>query len=160
MEVAKNWQEYECLDAGNGEKLERFGTYIFRRPDPQAIWNKEETSIWKKVDGFYHRSKEGGGFWEFYTKLPEFWTMRYKHLTFKVSPTNFKHTGIFPEQAINWDFMMEKIKKANREIKVLNLFAYTGCATMAIASAGAKVVQVDASRGMSEWAKENCNTRN
>lgn len=155
MNVSKSWKDYECLDAGGGEKLERFGTFFFRRPDPQAIWKVTDYALWRKVDGFYHRSSEGGGLWKFKTKLPEFWTLQYKHLTFKVSPTNFKHTGIFPEQAVNWDFMMDKIKKANREIKVLNLFAYTGCATMAVSSVGAKVVQVDASKGMSEWAKEN-----
>lgn len=155
MKLSSEWKEYECLDAGGGEKLERFGKYVFRRPDPQAIWNVSDYQNWKKIDGFYHRNSEGGGYWEFYQKLPEFWTISYKHLTFKISPTNFKHTGIFPEQATNWDFMMDKIKKSNREIKVLNLFAYTGCATMAVSSAGAKVVQVDASRGMTEWAKEN-----
>lgn len=155
MRLSNEWIEYECLDAGGGEKLERFGKFIFRRPDPQAIWSVENYDQWKKVDGFYHRSSEGGGSWEFKSKLPEFWTIHYKHLTFKISPTNFKHTGIFPEQATNWDFMMDKIKNSNREIKVLNLFAYTGCATMAVSSAGAKVVHVDASRGMTDWAKEN-----
>jgi 23S rRNA (cytosine1962-C5)-methyltransferase len=155
MKISNEWVDYECLDAGNGEKLERFGSYLFRRPDPQAIWNVSDYFKWDNIDGFYHRSPSGGGEWEFKTKMPEFWTINYKHLTFKISPTNFKHTGIFPEQATNWDFMMDKIKKSNREIKVLNLFAYTGCATMAVSSAGAKVVQVDASRGMTEWAKEN-----
>ena len=155
MKLSNDWKEYECLDAGGGEKLERFGSYVFRRPDPQAIWSVADYSKWKNIDGFYHRSSEGGGNWEFKSKLPEFWTIHYKHLTFKISPTNFKHTGIFPEQAVNWDFMMDKIKKSNREIKVLNLFAYTGCATMAVSSAGAKVVHVDASRGMTDWAKEN-----
>ena len=155
MKISNEWKEYECLDAGGGEKLERFGEVIFRRPDPQAIWNVENNENWNKIDGFYHRSPEGGGNWEFKSHLPEFWTINYKHLTFKISPTNFKHTGIFPEQAVNWDFCMDKIKKANRKIKVLNLFAYTGCATMAASSAGASVVQVDASRGMTDWAKEN-----
>lgn len=155
MKLSNEWKEYECLDAGEGEKLERFGKFIFRRPDPQAIWNVEDYENWKNIDGFYHRSHEGGGNWEFKTQLPEFWTINYKHLTFKISPTNFKHTGIFPEQATNWDFCMEKIKNAGRKIKVLNLFAYTGCATMAVSSAGASVVQVDASRGMTDWAKEN-----
>ncbi len=155
MRLSNNWQDYECLDAGGGEKLERFGNVILRRPDPQAIWNVDNYVAWQNIDGFYHRSNEGGGFWEFKKNLPEYWTINYKHLTFKVSPTNFKHTGIFPEQAINWDFIMNKIKNSNRDIKVLNLFAYTGCATMAASSVGAKVVQVDASRGMSEWAKEN-----
>lgn len=155
MKLSSEWKDYECLDAGGGEKLERFGKYVFRRPDPQAIWKVCDYQSWKRIDGFYHRNSEGGGYWDFYQQLPDFWTISYKHLTFKISPTNFKHTGIFPEQATNWDFMMDKIKKSNREIKVLNLFAYTGCATMAVSSAGAKVVQVDASRGMTEWAKEN-----
>ncbi|MCI9280000.1 MAG: SAM-dependent methyltransferase [Bacilli bacterium] len=155
MRISNSWEEYECLDAGNGEKLERYGQYILRRPDPQAMWNVLDYSNWQGVDGFYHRSSEGGGQWEFKHKIPEFWTINYKHLTFKISPTNFKHTGIFPEQATNWDFIMEKIKSSGREIKVLNLFAYTGCASMAAASSGAKVVQVDASKGMTEWAKEN-----
>lgn len=155
MRISNEWEEYECLDAGNGEKLERYGNIILRRPDPQAMWEVLDDKDWQNVDGFYHRSSEGGGNWEFKRKLPEFWTINYKHLTFKISPTNFKHTGIFPEQATNWDFIMEKIKNAHREIKVLNLFAYTGCASMAASSSGAKVVQVDASRGMTEWAKEN-----
>jgi 23S rRNA (cytosine1962-C5)-methyltransferase len=155
MKISYDWKDYECLDAGSGEKLERFGKVILRRPDPQAIWNVSLTSAWKNIDGFYHRSQEGGGSWEFKTNLPDYWTINYKHLTFKISPTNFKHTGIFPEQAVNWDFVMDKIKNSNRDIKVLNLFAYTGCATMAASSAGAKVVHVDASRGMTDWAKEN-----
>ena len=164
MKVSTDWKDYECIDAGNGEKLERWGNVIFRRPEPQAMWNVEYDENWKKIDGFYHRSDKGGGYWDFNTKLPEFWTIKYKDLTFKVSPTSFKHTGLFPEQATNWDFMMNKIKKANRPIKVLNLFAYTGGATMACSSAGAvEVVHVDASKGMTEWAKENmhlCNLDN
>lgn len=155
MKISTDWKNYECLDAGNGEKLERWGSVILRRPDPQAMWEVEDYSLWKNVDGFYHRTNKGGGYWDFYSKLSDYWTISYKNLTFKVSPTNFKHTGLFPEQATNWDFMMNKIKNANRKIKVLNLFAYTGAATMACASAGADVVQVDASKGMTEWAKEN-----
>lgn len=155
MRISNEWIEYECLDAGGGEKLERFGNFVFRRPDPQAMWSVYDYSKWENIDGFYHRSNEGGGNWEFKTKLPDFWMINYKDLTFKISPTNFKHTGIFPEQAANWDFIMNKIKNANREIKVLNLFAYTGCATIAASIAGAKVVHVDASRGMVDWAKEN-----
>ena len=155
MRLSNHWQDYECLDAGDGEKLERFGTIILRRPDPQAIWQVPDYAKWENIAGIYHRSSEGGGHWEFKTKIPEFWTISYKHLTFKVSPTNFKHTGIFPEQATNWDFIMDKIENSQREVKVLNLFAYTGCATMAAASKKAKVVQVDASKGMSDWAKEN-----
>ena len=156
MKVSTDWKDYECIDAGNGEKLERWGNVVFRRPEPQAMWNTEYDENWKNIDGFYHRSDKGGGYWDFKTKLPEFWTIKYKDLTFKVSPTNFKHTGLFPEQATNWDFMINKIKKANRPIKVLNLFAYTGGATMACSYAGAvEVVHVDASKGMTEWAKEN-----
>ena len=156
MRLSNEWKDYECIDAGNGEKLERWGKVIFRRPDPQAMWPIENDDSWKKVDGFYHRSNKGGGYWDFKKQLPDHWTVNYKDLTFKVSPTNFKHTGLFPEQATNWDFMMEKISNANREIKVLNLFAYTGGATMACSKAGAvEVVHVDASKGMTEWAKEN-----
>lgn len=157
MRISNEWKDYECLDAGNGEKLERWGNVILRRPDPQAIWTVDTyDEIWKRVDGHYFRSSKGGGEWKFYKKLPDHWTISYKELTFKVSPTNFKHTGLFPEQATNWDYMMNKIRKANRPIKVLNLFAYTGGATMACSAAGAEeVVHVDASKGMVSWAKEN-----
>lgn len=155
LRLSDEWKDYECIDAGNGEKLERWGNVIFRRPDPQAMWPVTFDTKWEKVDGFYHRSTTGGGYWDFYKQLPDYWTINYKNLTFKVSPTNFKHTGIFPEQAVNWDFMMDKIKDSKRKIKVLNLFAYTGGATMACSSAGADVVHVDASKGMTEWAKEN-----
>lgn len=154
--ISYDWKDYECIDAGNGEKLERWGKVILRRPDPQAIWqNNHNNTLWNKPDGHYHRSNKGGGSWEFKKTLPDYWTISYKELTFKVSPTNFKHTGLFPEQAVNWDYMMEKIMKANRPIKVLNLFAYTGGATVACLKAGAEVVHVDAARGMVEWAKEN-----
>ena len=126
MRLSNEWKDYECLDAGNGEKLERWGDVILRRPDPQAIWTVDiYDQSWKNVDGHYFRSRKGGGEWKFYKKLPDHWTISYKELTFKVSPTNFKHTGLFPEQATNWDYMMDKIRKANRPIKVLNLFAYT-----------------------------------
>lgn len=155
MKISNEWKDYECLDAGNGEKLERFGNVILRRPDPQAIWSANYDEAWNKIDGHYIRSNLGGGHWEFKNKIKDYWTVTYKDLTFKVSPTNFKHTGIFPEQAINWDYMMNKIKDSKREIKVLNLFAYTGCASMACSSVGAKVVHVDASKGINEWAKEN-----
>lgn len=155
MRLSNEWKDYECIDAGNGEKLERWGNVIFRRPDPQAMWNVNYNDNWKNVDGHYFRSVKGGGQWKFNTKLNDYWTIDYKHLTFKVSPTNFKHTGLFPEQATNWDFMMDKIKKQDKKIRVLNLFAYTGGATMACSSAGADVVHVDASRGMTDWAKEN-----
>ena len=158
LKISDEWKDYECLDAGNGEKLERFGKIVLRRPEPQAMWQINFDENWNKVSAFYHRSNKGGGYWEFKEKLPEFWTVKYKDLTFKVTPTNFKHTGLFPEQATNWDFMMGKIKKAvskERDIKVLNLFAYTGAASMACSNAGADVVQVDSSKGMTEWAKEN-----
>ena len=157
MRLSNDWKDYELIDAGNGEKLENWNGVILRRPDPQAIWPVENIDeIWKNPDGFYHRSSQGGGSWDFKKKLKDFWCVNYKDLTFKVSPTNFKHTGLFPEQAANWDFAIEKIKKANRPIKVLNLFAYTGGATMACSYAGAtEVVHVDAAKGMVEWAKEN-----
>lgn len=157
MNISNKWTDYECLASGDKEKLERWGNIILNRPDPQIIWSKTKNPIWNKWDGYYHRSNLGGGSWEFKKKLPEFWTINYKHLTFKVSPTNFKHTGIFPEQATNWDYIMDKIKTSNiKEFRVLNLFAYTGCATMAASSAGAyEVVHVDSSKGMIDWAKEN-----
>lgn len=157
--ISNNWIDYECLATGNGEKLERYGNIILNRPDPQIIWPKTNNKIWNKADAHYYRSNKGGGHWEYHKQLPDKWTINYKHLTFKISPTNFKHTGIFPEQATNWDYIMEKIaafKKNHDEMRILNLFAYTGCATMAASSAGAtEVVHVDASKGMTDWAKEN-----
>ena len=157
MNISDKWQDYECLATGNKEKLERWGNIILNRPDPQIIWNKSNNHIWKTWDGYYHRSNLGGGSWEFKKKLPNFWKVNYKNLTFKVSPTNFKHTGIFPEQATNWDYIMDNISNSKiKDFRVLNLFAYTGCATMAASSAGAKeVVHVDSSKGMIDWAKEN-----
>ena len=156
MRKCCDWKDYQLLDAGNGEKLESWNGIVLRRPDPQAMWPINNSSLWNKLDGFYHRSDKGGGYWDFFSKLDDYWTVNYKNLTFKVSPTNFKHTGLFPEQAVNWDFMIDKIKSAGRPIKVLNLFAYTGGATMACSSAGAsEVVHVDASKGMVSWAKEN-----
>lgn len=162
LRISDEWLDYECMDAGNGEKLERWGTIILRRPDPQAIWLTDiNNQAWTNPDGFYHRSNKGGGEWEFKQRLDEEWTIKYKELTFKVAPMNFKHTGIFPEQAINWDFMIDKIKNAKRQIKVLNLFAYTGGATMACSYAGAtEVVHVDAAKGMVEWAKDNMKLSN
>ena len=154
MLINYDFKDYECIDAGNGEKIERFGKIILRRPDPQAMWNSN-LDEYKNLDGFYHRSDKGGGYWEYFTKFPPYFSINYKDLTFKVGPTNFKHMGIFPEQSVNWDYMMDKIKKSGRKIKVLNLFAYTGCATMACSKAGADIVHVDASKGMIEWAKEN-----
>ena len=157
--ISNNWIDYECLATGNGEKLERYGNIILNRPDPQIIWPKTNNKIWNKADAHYYRSNKGGGHWEYNKQLPDKWTINYKHLTFKISPTNFKHTGIFPEQATNWDYIMKKIaafKKNHDEMRILNLFAYTGCATMVASSAGAtEVVHVDASKGMTDWAKEN-----
>ena len=156
-QIASRWEDYECIDAGNGEKLERWKDIILRRPDPLALWPiAEESGLWLQPHASYHRSAKGGGHWEYLKQLPESWNVRYRQLCFKVSPTGFKHTGLFPEQAANWDFMMEKIAGADREIRVLNLFAYTGGATMACAAAGAQeVVHVDAAKGMVQWAKEN-----
>ena len=154
---ADKWKDYSCIDAGNGEKLEQWKGIILRRPDPQAIWSVEDRAAWRKADAVYHRSRSGGGSWEYKKKLPESWTVDYRNLTFKVSPTGFKHTGLFPEQASNWDWMMDLIQAHKDEhIRVLTLFAYTGGATMACAAAGAEeVVHVDASKGMVNWAKEN-----
>ena len=155
MWIANGWKDYEVIDCSNGEKLERWGRYILLRPDPQVIWDTpKKNKNWKKLNGHYHRSKKGGGEWEFFD-LPEQWQIHYKSLTFNLKPFSFKHTGLFPEQATNWDWFSEKIKKANRPIKVLNLFAYTGGATLAAAAAGASVTHVDASKGMVAWAKEN-----
>jgi 23S rRNA (cytosine1962-C5)-methyltransferase len=158
MWIAENWKDYEIIDTSEGEKLERWGKYILLRPDPQVIWNTEKTAPeWKRLNAHYHRSKSGGGEWEF-MKLPEQWTINYGGLTFNLKPFTFKHTGLFPEQAVNWDWFSERIRNRisdGREVKVLNLFAYTGGATLAAAAAGAKVTHVDASKGMVGWAKEN-----
>ena len=155
MWIADGWKDYEVIDSSNGEKLERWGDYILVRPDPQVIWDTEKKDKrWRKMNGHYHRSNKGGGEWEFFD-LPKQWQVHYKELTFNLQPFSFKHTGLFPEQATNWDWFSNKIKKANRPIKVLNLFAYTGGATIAAAAAGASVTHVDASKGMVTWAKEN-----
>lgn len=155
MWISNNWQDYEVVDCSKGEKLEKWGEYILVRPDPQVIWNTERKNhLWKKMNAHYHRSERGGGEWEFFD-LPEQWTISYKNLKFNLKPFSFKHTGLFPEQATNWDWFSEKIRKANRPVKVLNLFAYTGGATLAAAEAGASVTHVDASKGMVAWAKEN-----
>ena len=157
--LADKWKDYELIDMGNGEKLERWGDVVLRRPDPQVMWPiKNESGLWKNPHGHYHRSAKGGGHWETKKKYPQKWTVNYKGLKFNISPTGFKHTGLFPEQAANWDWQMDMIKKANRPIKVLNLFAYTGGATVACAAAGAEVCHVDASKGMVTWAKENLQT--
>ena len=156
MEIARDWKEYEILDMSNGEKLESWNNVILIRPDPQIIW-KEKTypEKWKTANAKYSRSNTGGGSWEYKKKLPQSWQVHYKNLTFNIKPMGFKHTGLFPEQAVNWDWMINKIKSEKREIKVLNLFAYTGGATLAAAKAGAHVTHVDASKGMVTWAKEN-----
>ena len=156
MEIAKNWKDYEILDMANGEKLERWGNIYLIRPDPQIIW-KEKTfpEKWKKANAKYIRSSTGGGAWNYKNKLPESWQIHYKDLKFLVKPMGFKHTGLFPEQAVNWDWMIEKIQNAGRPIKVLNLFAYTGGASVACSYAGASVCHVDSSKGMVTWAKEN-----
>ena len=160
MWIAENWKDYEVIDTSSGEKLERWGKYILLRPDPQVIWNTEKKNpLYKKLNGHYHRSNKGGGEWEFFD-LPSEWQISYGDLRFNLKPFSFKHTGLFPEQAANWDWFSSIIKKAksenpDREIKVLNLFAYTGGATCAAAKAGASVTHVDASKGMVTWAKEN-----
>ena len=155
MWIADGWNDYEVIDCSEGEKLERWGDYLLVRPDPQVIWNTPKTHRgWKKMNGHYHRSSKGGGEWEFFD-LPEQWTINYKELTFNLKPFSFKHTGLFPEQAANWDWFGDKIRRSGRPVKVLNLFAYTGGATLAAAKAGASVTHVDASKGMVAWAKEN-----
>ncbi len=165
MWIAENWNDYEVIDTSSGEKLERWGDYILVRPDPQVIWGTPKNAVgWRKPNGHYHRSAKGGGEWEFFN-LPEEWSIRYEGiseagLTFHLKPFSFKHTGLFPEQAVNWDWFSSIIKGAlknnpKRSIKVLNLFAYTGGATLSAAAAGASVTHVDASKGMVAWAKEN-----
>lgn len=157
MWTADRWTDYEVLDTSSGEKLERWGSYILVRPDPQVIWNTPRSHEgWRRADGIYHRSSKGGGYWES-QGLPEQWSIRYEplDLTFALKPFSFKHTGVFPEQAVNWDWSASLISSAGRPIKVLNLFAYTGGATIAAARAGAAVTHVDSSKGMVTWAKEN-----
>ncbi len=155
MWIADNWKDYEVIDTSRGEKLERWGDYILVRPDPQVIWDTERADRrWNHKNGHYHRSSKGGGEWEFF-HLPQEWSIQYKNLTFHLKPFSFKHTGLFPEQAVNWDWVSSIIKSAGRPVKVLNLFAYTGGATLACAQAGANVTHVDASKGMVTWAKEN-----
>lgn len=153
---AANWNDYELLDASDGERLERWGEVILIRPDPQIIWKTpREHPMWKRAHARYLRSNTGGGRWEEYRKVPDMWKIKYHELTFQLKTMGFKHTGIFPEQAVNWDFVMRKIRDAKRPVKVLNLFGYTGAATLVCASAGAEVCHVDASKGMVAWAKEN-----
>lgn len=155
MWISDEWKDYEVIDTSDGEKLERWGSYLLVRPDPQVIWNTPKKQPgWQTRNGHYHRNTKGGGEWEFFN-LPDEWSIRYKNLTFHLKPFSFKHTGLFPEQAVNWDWISSKIKNAGRPVKVLNLFAYTGGATLAAAKAGASVTHVDASKGMVTWAKEN-----
>ncbi len=150
------WKEYELIDTCDGERLERWGNKLLIRPDPQIIWTTEKTDpLWKKADARYIRSKSGGGSWTVYKKLPQVWNVSYNDIVFGVKPMGFKHTGIFPEQAVNWEFAADKIRKAGRQLSILNLFAYTGGATLACLNAGARVCHVDASKGMVQWAKEN-----
>ena len=156
MEITNNWKDYEIIDASCGMKLERWGNIKLLRPDPQIIWdNGKLEDKYKDINAIYYRSNKGGGHWENKKNTPASWKINYNDLTFNIKQMGFKHTGLFPEQAINWDFMMDKIKNAKREINVLNLFAYTGGASVACLKAGANVVHVDSSRGMIDWAKEN-----
>ena len=156
--LADQWRDYQLLETGGGMKMERWGDVVLVRPDPQVIWPRRGGTAWTGWDGFYHRAESGGGRWEFRRTLPESWTIRYGALTFRIRPTDFKHTGLFPEQAVNWDWCAEKIRAARtagREISVLNLFGYSGGATVACAAAGANVCHVDASKGMIQWCREN-----
>ena len=157
MNLSNDWKDYELIDASCGEKYERWGNIYLLRPDPQVVWDNGNLreKYHGKIDAVYHRSNKGGGHWENLRNVPAAWTINYKNLTFNIKQMGFKHTGLFPEQAVNWDFMMEKITKSGRKIKVLNLFAYTGGATVACAYAGASVCHVDSSKGMTAWAKEN-----
>ena len=155
MWLADKWKDYQVIDTSSGEKLEKWGEYILLRPDPQVIWKTpKKNPMWKRINAHYHRSSKGGGEWEFFD-LPDEWTISYRDLRFRLKPFSFKHTGLFPEQAVNWDWMSDRIKNAGRPVKALNLFAYTGGATLAMAAAGAAVTHVDASKGMVAWAKEN-----
>ena len=161
MKLISNFDEYKLLDMSDGMKLESWNNIILSRPDPQIIWkSNNNVDLWDKAHAVYHRSKTGGGSWEINKKIKDSWEVHYKDLTFNIKLMGFKHTGLFPEQAVNWDYMIDKIKKSNRHIKVLNLFAYTGGATVACAYAGADVVHVDSSRGMVDWAKENIKSSN
>ena len=156
MNVANNWKDYKIIDMADGQKLEKWGNIILSRPDPQIVWkDKCFPNKWKNIDAIYNRSKTGGGSWKYNNKIPDSWVVQYKNLKFNIKTMGFKHTGLFPEQAVNWDWMIDKIQKEKRKIKVLNLFAYTGGATVACLYAGASVCHVDSSKGMVSWAKEN-----
>lgn len=158
MFKADTWTDYELIDSASGEKLERWGSHILRRPDPTAVWSDKSSPLWDKAAAVYHRSNKGGGSWEYKARLPERWTVGFEGMTFHIKPMNFKHTGLFPEQAANWVWFRDLIRQANRPVRVLNLFAYTGGATVAALSAGASVTHVDAAKGMVSWAKENVNS--
>ena len=162
MLIANKWKDYELIDTSNGEKLERWGNIYLLRPDPQIIWNNG--NLLEKYKGIihahYHRSNKGGGYWENIKETPSTWNIKYEELTFHIKQMGFKHTGLFPEQAVNWEFMMKKIEEANREVKILNLFSYTGGATVACMKKGAHVTHVDSSRGMVDWCKENVKSSN
>src|SRR5258708_2042698 len=155
MLTADGWKDFELLDSGEGQKLESWGDFVLSRPDPQALWRKASPKTWNRADGVYHRDDKGGGKWEFKKPLPPSWSIGYGDLKFKVRPTDFKHTGLFPEQASNWDWAMERIRAAGRPISALNLFGYTGAASIALAKAGATVAHVDAAKGMVQWCKDN-----
>lgn len=156
MRISENWRDYELIDCSGGERLERWGDIILIRPDPQVIWNTGRLNpLWHNAHARYHRSNKGGGCWEMYAKVPDSWSISYKDLMFNIKPMGFKHTGVFPEQAVNWDWMQDKIASAKRPVRVLNLFGYTGCATLVCLKSGASVCHVDASKGMVNWAKEN-----
>ena len=156
MRIADQWKDYELLDCSNGERLERWGRYLLIRPDPQIIWSADRrSSLWGRANARYQRSSSGGGKWEIYSELPADWTIAYGDNQFRIRTMGFKHTGIFPEQAVNWDMTAEVIRRADRPVKVLNLFAYTGGATVCALRAGASVTHVDAAKGMVQWAKEN-----
>ena len=156
MRVSNSWKDYELIDCSDGARLERWGDIILIRPDPQIIWSTgKKNPLWRKAHARYHRSNKGGGSWEMYKKVPDSWSINFKNLVFNIKPMGFKHTGVFPEQAVNWEWMQNKIKEENRPLKILNLFGYTGCATLACMEAGASVCPVDASKGMVTWAKEN-----
>ncbi len=156
MNIAREWEDYKIIDMADGQKLEKWGKIILSRPDPQIVWkNKSFPEEWKKADATYYRSKSGGGSWEYKNKLPQLWQIKYKDLTFNIKPMGFKHTGLFPEQAVNWDWMRSKIEQSKKEVKVLNLFAYTGGATVACLASGASVCHIDSSKGMVMYAKEN-----
>lgn len=162
MEVATKWQDYELIDASNGEKLERWKDIYLLRPDPSIIWDNGnlKEKYQGKIDAIYHRSNKGGGYWEYLKRVPDRWEIKYNDLTFNLKLMGFKHTGLFPEQAVNWDFLQNKIDSSKKEVRILNLFAYTGGASLACIKSGASVTHVDSSKGMVQWCKENISSSN